>query len=124
MKAMPASNDWHPSQYLSQLTPSEAQYLALFGASELFAQLDQEAPRPPRRTGRKGAGRKRQNGLENSAPSASLLMNLYGSSELAAQLNAENGLDRAKTRWTPKYRRAEGEADFDQEGEVIEPFYL
>lgn len=90
--------------------------MALFGASELFAQLDEMKPRQPRkRRGKKGSGRKRRNDIlanqaDTSASSPSSAnntseqldgysMNLFGSSELFAQLTAENGLERSKHRW-------------------------
>ena len=60
------------------MEPAENEYLALFGASELFAQLDQMEPRKPRRRQRKRPARE---------PVKEEYLSLFGASELFAQLD-------------------------------------
>lgn len=131
-RAYPEYHEWsdvsprhHTPYYLSStLTPEENEYLALYGASELFGQLASMEPRKPR----KKRTTPKRNGIFHSnsddedstesdsessstpAPASNFAgysMNLFGSGELVAQLQSENGLERTKKRWTPKYKNRE-----------------
>lgn len=85
-----ANNSWTDSssalQNASENNQSESEFLALYGASELFGQLAEMEPRKERKP-RRSHRRERTNGSDdeknNSEPEpSSYLMNLFGASDL------------------------------------------
>ena len=110
----------HPvyHHFLNSEEPNQNEYLALFGAKELFEQLGDMESRPKRERRRQGGQRSNENALlrewmlleeGNDDRIQYGQMNLFGAGDLYAQLAQEsNGPQRRK--WTPKHNHIRGES--------------
>lgn len=103
-----------PQIQLDAAEPSEEDFLSLYGASELFAQLDKMEPREPRRHRRRG-GRRDTNLEAVAQPEEEDFLALYGASELFAQLDEMKPRRQRKRRGGNRGRRRVNELGANSE---------